>query len=255
MTLRTTFKVHDQFCGAGGSSLGVRRASERYGGGIDVSLAMNHWKLAIETHSTNFPNTDHDCADMSAVDPRRYSSADLLITSPECTNHSLAKGVKRKYQNTQTLFGDLFCDPSAERSRATMWDFIVENFGCSTAKSIANVIGCQATKDKYGLVSSEAVNAFFTYYYGKSSPSGLAEPLHTVTTKDRAAIVLNPIQNIDINECTYRMLRPHEVQLAMAFDKDYVICGNSKEQVKQLGNAVTPPVMEDLIDRVVQSFL
>lgn len=194
MTLRTTFKVHDQFCGAGGSSLGVRRASERYGGGIDVSLAMNHWKLAIETHSTNFPNTDHDCADMSAVDPRRYSSADLLITSPECTNHSLAKGVKRKYQNTQTLFGDLFCDPSAE-------------------------------------------------------------PLHTVTTKDRAAIVLNPVQNIDINECTYRMLRPHEVQLAMAFDKDYVICGNSKEQVKQLGNAVTPPAMEDLIDRVVQSFL
>lgn len=120
--MSSTIKVHDQFCGAGGSSLGVRKASAKYGGNIEVSLAMNHWKIAIETHSTNFPDTDHDCADMSAVDPRRYPHADILITSPECTNHSLAKGVKRKLQQTETLFGNIEVDPAAERSRATMWD-------------------------------------------------------------------------------------------------------------------------------------
>lgn len=113
--------VTDQFCGAGGSSQGIRRLSGKIGGGIEVKLAMNHWKLAIETHNTNFPDTLHDCADISASDPRRYFSTDILITSPECTNHTLAKGVKR-YKNQMDLFNKGILDASAERSRATMWD-------------------------------------------------------------------------------------------------------------------------------------
>lgn len=107
--------ITDQFCGAGGSSIGATMA------GAEVRLAMNHWKLAIETHNTNFPNVDHDCADISAVNPRRYPSTDILITSPECTNHSLAKGKPRNYYE-HDLFGKVLVDPSEERSRATMWD-------------------------------------------------------------------------------------------------------------------------------------
>ena len=64
--------ITDQFCGAGGSSQGARRLSRKMGGGLEIALAMNHWRLAIETHNTNFPQTDHDCADISACDPRRY---------------------------------------------------------------------------------------------------------------------------------------------------------------------------------------
>ncbi len=107
--------VTDQFCGAGGSSQGATSA------GAEVKIAMNHWKLAIETHNTNFPNALHDCTDVSACDPRRYPSTDILITSPECTNHSLAKGIK-SVKNQMDLFASGKIDPAAERSRATMWD-------------------------------------------------------------------------------------------------------------------------------------
>ena len=110
--------VTDQFCGAGGSSQGARELSRSMGGGLEVKLALNHWKLAIETHNTNFPDTLHDCTDISACDPRRYPKTNILITSPECTNHSLAKGKKRKQR--EDLFTSL--DPEEERSRATMWD-------------------------------------------------------------------------------------------------------------------------------------
>lgn len=113
--------VTDQFCGAGGSSEGVRRLAKSYKGGLEVKLALNHWKLAIETHNTNFPETLHDCTDISACDPRRYHSTDILITSPECTNHSLAKGVKI-VQKQMDLFASGAADAAAERSRATMWD-------------------------------------------------------------------------------------------------------------------------------------
>ena len=111
----TYITVTDQFCGAGGSSIGATQA------GAEVKLAMNHWKLAIETHNTNFPKMDHVCTDISAADPRRYPSTDILITSPECTNHSLAKGVPRRYYE-KDIFGTCLIDPAAERSRATMWD-------------------------------------------------------------------------------------------------------------------------------------
>jgi DNA (cytosine-5)-methyltransferase 1 len=113
--------VTDQFCGAGGSSQGVRALAQQYGSGIEIKLALNHWKLAIETHNTNFPDTLHDCTDISAADPRRYPSTDILITSPECTNHSLAKGQKI-VQKQIDLFSHGELDPAAERSRATMWD-------------------------------------------------------------------------------------------------------------------------------------
>lgn len=122
MKKKSYITVTDQFCGAGGSSSGVRKYSINKGGGIEIKLALNHWKLAIDTHNTNFPDTDHECTDISACDPRRYPSTDVLITSPECTNHSLAKGKVRRDQNQLKLFGKTKVDPGDERSRATMWD-------------------------------------------------------------------------------------------------------------------------------------
>jgi DNA (cytosine-5)-methyltransferase 1 len=81
-------------------------------------MAANHWQLAVDTHQANFPDTDHDVADISQVEPRRYRRTDILWASPECTNHSNAKGRKRQQQ--PGLWDKP--DPSAERSRATMWD-------------------------------------------------------------------------------------------------------------------------------------
>jgi len=105
----------DLFCGAGGSSTGLVAA------GLRVVLAANHWPLAVAVHQTNHPDTDHDCADLAAVDPRRYPATDLLWASPECTNHSVAKG-RRRHTGQGVLFGADGTDPAAERSRATMWD-------------------------------------------------------------------------------------------------------------------------------------
>jgi DNA (cytosine-5)-methyltransferase 1 len=84
-------------------------------------LASNHWTLAVETHARNLPHADHDVADISQVDPRRYPPTDLLWASPECTNHSQARG-RRREDGQPDLFGETLPDAAAERSRATMWD-------------------------------------------------------------------------------------------------------------------------------------
>ncbi|WP_322769668.1 DNA cytosine methyltransferase, partial [Frankia sp. Cr1] len=80
----------------------------------------NHWQLAVDVHQTNHPTTDHDCADIAAVDPRRYPATDWLWASPECTNHSVANG--RRRHTGQTELFDNPDDPGATRSRVTMWD-------------------------------------------------------------------------------------------------------------------------------------
>ncbi len=112
---RSFITVTDQFCGAGGSSIGAAKA------GAELRLAMNHWRLAGDTYATNHPEVAIDITDISACDPRRYPSTDILITSPECTNHSLANG-KRKPSKQLDMFNPHAIDPAEERSRATMWD-------------------------------------------------------------------------------------------------------------------------------------
>lgn len=112
--------VTDLFCGAGGSSSGLVEAGYR------VVIAANHWARAIESHQINHPETDHSQADISQVDPRYFPRTDVLWASPECTNHSIAKGVKRKQAIDEALF-ELdgtrpIDDAAANRSRATMWD-------------------------------------------------------------------------------------------------------------------------------------
>lgn len=107
--------ITDLFCGAGGSAQGAHAVP-----GIELRLAANHWQLAVESHAANFPTADHLVADISQVDPRRVPRTDLLWASPECTNHSQAKGQKRYAQ--PDLFGETLPSEAVERSRATMWD-------------------------------------------------------------------------------------------------------------------------------------
>lgn len=108
----------DAFCGAGGSSEGMKNA------GVMVKTAINHWALAIETHNTNHPNTDHYCADMQVIHPSVYPFTDIVWMSPSCTNHSLAKGKARKGLSQLDLWGDSRVDPAEERSRATMREVV-----------------------------------------------------------------------------------------------------------------------------------
>lgn len=114
--------VTDLFCGGGGSSLGAEQA------GATLRLALNHWDRAIETHATNFQHADHDCEDVSSLTTaqiRRYPDSDILLASPECTNHSLAKGARRRKPQAASLFDDGPAgNDEQDRSRATMWDVV-----------------------------------------------------------------------------------------------------------------------------------
>ncbi|WP_433756434.1 DNA cytosine methyltransferase [Nocardia sp. CA-135398] len=465
--------VTDLFCGAGGSSSGAAEVP-----GVMVRMAANHWRLAVDTHNTNHPDTDHACADLSQVDPRLFPRTDVLWASPSCTNHSVARGRRRNIDSTPDLFGEILPDEAAERSRATMWDvvrfaeyhqyraIIVENvvdaakwvmwpawlqaldllgyryhvvylnsmhaqaagapapqsrdrlyvvcwragdrapdlerwtrpkawcahcdievsavqgwknparrwgryraqytwrcpkvtcrnaivepawlpassaidwslrgerigdrrkpladktmqriraglakYGTEpalvpaggtwrgSASTVTEPMPARTTRETDGLLvpvegrvgvyarpttdpvrtmTTRSETALLVPYYGNGTPRPAHQPHGTATTRDRYALVV-PLRNHNttksvqepldtvaaagthhgltiaapaVEDCEFRMLEPAEIARAMAFDQRYVILGNRREQVRQAGNAVTPPAARDLVSAVAEA--
>ncbi len=87
-------KAADLFCGAGGTSSGLRDACAELGLKLDL-VAINHWEIAIATHSANHPYAKHLCQNLDQTDPRKVvpgGRLELLWASPECMFHSNARG-------------------------------------------------------------------------------------------------------------------------------------------------------------------
>lgn len=77
-------KAIDLFAGAGGFTAGAEAAGAR------VIWAGNHWRLAVDVHELNHPETDHLCQDLEQADWTRIPSMDLVLASPACQAHSSA---------------------------------------------------------------------------------------------------------------------------------------------------------------------
>jgi DNA (cytosine-5)-methyltransferase 1 len=97
------------------------------------------------------------------------------------------------------------------------------------------------------------------------------EPLGTITTTDGHALATLPggmivaaprpetpasveVSDLDVEACGFRMLAPSEIARAMVMHEHadgsaYIVTGTKRDQVKQLGNAVVPPVMKAILER------
>lgn len=80
-----------------------------------------------------------------------------------------------------------------------------------------------------------------------------SEPARTVTTAGHQSLLTAERPTIDLDDVLFRMLEPREIAAAMDFPGTYRILGNRREQVRQAGNAVTPPAARDLVGVVAES--
>ena len=89
-----TIHATDLFAGAGGTSTGLVLACRDMGAEVDL-LAINHWEVAVATHSKNHPWARHLLTRVEAVDPREAvpgGRLQILVSSPECRHFSMARG-------------------------------------------------------------------------------------------------------------------------------------------------------------------
>jgi len=84
--------IIDLFAGGGGASSGIEQATGRM-----VDIAINHDAAAVAMHEANHPQTKHLVSDVFEVCPREVTEGRpvaFLWASPDCTDHSKAKGGK-----------------------------------------------------------------------------------------------------------------------------------------------------------------
>ncbi len=98
------------------------------------------------------------------------------------------------------------------------------------------------------------VSAFLSAYYGSDQDTPLDDPMHTVTTKPRFALVTVAGQQYAIADIGMRMLQPRELYTAQGFPASYVIDRGhdgrtlpKDAQVRMCGNSVCPPLARALV--------
>lgn len=98
------------------------------------------------------------------------------------------------------------------------------------------------------------VQAFLVKYFSNGAAKPVDEPLDTVTTKDRFALVTVHGEPYIITDIRMRMLNSRELFNAQGFPGDYIIDRDAdghpyakSKQVARCGNAVTPPVPAALV--------
>lgn len=113
-----TLRAIDLFAGAGGTSTGARMA------GVNVVAAVNHWSVAVATHSLNHPEAAHVCQDIASVDPTSMPAHDLMLASPSCVGHTRARGGEKSHHDAcRATADDVLRFAEANRPRAV----VVEN--------------------------------------------------------------------------------------------------------------------------------
>lgn len=101
------------------------------------------------------------------------------------------------------------------------------------------------------------VAAFLINYYGNGQALDLRDPLDTITTRDRLALVTVHVRGVPyvIVDIGMRMLEPRELYLAQGFPPDYIIDRTADgrrlpkhAQVRMVGNSVSPPPLRAIAE-------
>lgn len=90
----------DLFCGAGGSSWGAQSA------GVEIVAGFDMWPTAKLVYQDNFPDAEFYCDKLENIEPnklfKKFGKIDLILASPECTNHSVAKGNRPRCEKSRS---------------------------------------------------------------------------------------------------------------------------------------------------------
>lgn len=315
-----SLKTLDLFCGGGGSSWGAVQAGAR------IVLGIDGWDRAIETYSRNFKN--RGCQYLMGEDTGpsdfglKRGQVELLLASPECTNHTCAKGARDRDEESkrtanyvlnfardlepewivienvvhmkrwngfqplvdglndldygttiQTLDSSDFGVPQTRRRlfilcskgaapepvplpgipAVNAWKVLdydpVTGRDLHKSRELYDGRRAKATLERFerGVAALGKGNAFLIVYYGSDAAGGwqsLDRPLRTLTTLDRFGLVTWK-KGIPF----LRMLQVPEIMRAMGFRErdEFQFTGTRREQIKQLGNGVCPPVMEAVV--------
>lgn len=98
------------------------------------------------------------------------------------------------------------------------------------------------------------VSQYLIEYYGCGIGQSLNDPMHTIVTKDRFALITVLGSEYVLLDIFLRMLSPRELARAQGFPDDYILDRDyawraypKSQQVARIGNSVVPIMAEKLV--------
>lgn len=242
---RSTTKVIDLFCGAGGFSEGFRQA------GCEIILGIDNDSLACETYYLN-QNTQVWYSNVEDIHILPY--ADVIIGSPPCPEYSNANRSRRPHDKPNTKCLMLFFE-IIEKQKPKYWmmenvpnsqKYIPEQYRKYIQIIQANWHGLPHERQRLFVGNLPKIHP------GKRVevryPTPMASDCRPHNSKKNIA------QGHSHSLCDYFGCVPdiNVFKRLMGFPDDYVFVGRKTDQIKQIGNAVCPPVAKAIAEAILK---
>ncbi len=235
---RSPLRVVDLFCGAGGFSEGFRQA------GHEIVLAIDWDEDALKSHEANHPGAEHWLEDIRRIGA--LPSADVVIGSPPCI--PLSRGNPRRDFDISLCMDFLRL---ALTARPTF--FVMENVPDAAYRVPLRGVTLDATD--FG-VPQHRVRWFGGMFPPPSRTRSCPRPsVHDVTGRVLRVRLRNGFeQRIDSARPAPTVVAHwakrgkavpfsvDELKSLMGFPHNYQFAGAKSSQVRQIGNAVPPPI-------------
>ena len=170
----------------------------------------------------------------------------------ELRNHCTARPIEEALSTLTTGRNHVLITPEQPQP------FLTSYYGSTkSGHSLNKPLGTITSVDRHALVTPPTLEQrpmpfVMSYYSREDATRSVGEPLATVTAEPRHSLV-NPggagEATLRVEDCYFRMLKVKEIKRAMAFPDSYLLLGTERDQIRMLGQAVTPPVMKWIIER------
>lgn len=207
---------------------------------------------AVNSHYIVAPSLIQYHSETSDNEVRGQELTDPIMTIDTSPRYALSVAyLMKKYAGVDT-YDEYSADGSDCQDNT-------DNIVCAHILTMRNHMNGQPADEPLSTISCSGahhaeVQAFLVKYFSNGIAKSVDEPLDTVTTKDRFALVTIHGEKYIIADIKMRMLQPRELFNAQGFPQDYIIDtdmnGNPIAKTKQIarcGNAVTPPVPAALV--------
>ena len=252
-------KVIDFFSGCGGSSLGIEHA------GLDMVLAVDLWEDACKTHELNI-DCPVWCKDINLIEASELPECDVIIGSPPCQRFSQANYYSRDYDDS--LVKRFMEIVEQVNPKYWVWENVVgakrampgvcldaQNFGLPQRRKrhfVSNFKLPTENSEPRRVISDVVEPEGCGILDGYNSK---VYPLDKVCPTVRRI----PLKWYDGREMPKRFRFTGFTHLSiedhlklMGFPSDYKLYGTKTSKMLQIGNAVCPPVMKSIAERILE---
>ena len=232
-------KFIDLFCGCGMFSEGMKQAGHK------PILGIDNWKTACESYQSNHTESLKVNMNILDIDPSSLPKTDLIIGSPPCQKFSLANTKSRTEDDT--LIKKYIEIVEVLKPKYWIMEEVPRaiNFVPKTwIRKILSASNYGAIHQRKRLFAGNYILPFPKFQGIKKAPTPTTAwnrlPKHDNSKFRNAKEARDFIGTNELVEC---LKKSKEL---MGVPNDYILIGNLRDQIKQVGNGVYIPLIKKL---------